>query len=131
MTPDARLERAHSQQGETTYSGTAFGRRWRDARGGGWFSYDMKAPPGEAVCLIVTYWGGDSGNRTFDILVDGEKIATQKLTARRPGKFMDVTYAVPPALAAGKEKVTVRFQAHPGKIAGGVFGCRIVRSAGD
>jgi hypothetical protein len=127
VTPDAKLERAHNQQGRSSNAGPAFGRRWRDARGGGWFSYDMKVAPDRPVGLTVTYWGGDSGNRVFDILVDGRKIATQKLTAPKPGKFTDVTYAVPANLTKGKQKVTVKFQAHPGSIAGGVFGCRIVR----
>ena len=128
VTPDAQLERAHNYQGKGSNSGAAFGRRWRDARGGGWFSYDMKVPPDRPVRLTVTYWGGDS-NRVFDILVDGRKLATQKLTASKPGKFTDVTYAVPANLTKGKQKVTVKFQAHPGSIAGGVFGCRIVRGA--
>jgi len=128
VTPDAQLERAHNQQGKTSYSGAAFGRRWRDARGGGWFSYDMKVLPDRPVCLTVTYWGGDSGNRVFDILIDGRKLTTQKLNAPKPGKFTDVTYVVPADLTKGKQKVTVRFQGHPGSIAGGVFGCRIVRS---
>jgi len=127
VTPDAKLERAHNQQGKTTHAGSAFGRKWRDARGGGWFSYDMKVLPDRPVGLTVTYWGGDSGNRSFDVLVDGRKIATQKLAAARPGKFMDVTYEVPAELTRGKRKVTVRFQAHPGSFAGGVFGCRVVR----
>jgi hypothetical protein len=30
-------------------------------------------------------------------------------------------------LTRGKQKVTVRFQAHPGNIAGGVFGVRMLR----
>jgi hypothetical protein len=89
----------------------------------------MKVPSDRPVSLTVTYWGGDSNNRAFDILVDGRKIARQKLTASKPGKFMDVTYAVPAGLTKGKQKVTVKFQAHPGRIAGGVFGCRIVRGA--
>ena len=128
VTPDAKLERAHNQQGKTSYAGAAFGRRWRDARGGGWFSYDMKVLPDRPVSLIVTYWGGDSNGRDFDILIDGRKVATQKLNASKPGKFMDVTYAVPADLTKGKQKVTVKFQAHPGRMAGGAFGCRIVRS---
>lgn len=128
VTPDAGLERAHNQQGKTSYSGAAFGRRWRDARAGGWFSYDMKVLPDRPVCLTVTYWGGDSGNRVFDILIDGHRLATQRLNAPKPGKFTDVTYAVPIDLTKGKQKVTVKFQAHPGSTAGGVFGCRIVRS---
>lgn len=129
VTPDAQLERAHGQQGKTTYSGAAFGRRWRDARGGGWFSYEMKVSPDQPVNLTVTYWGGDVGNRVFDILVANQKIATQKLNAPKPGKFTDVTYNIPASLTKGKQKVTVKFQAHPGSMAGGVFGCRIVRNA--
>jgi len=128
VTPDAKLEKAHNQQGKTSYSGSAFGRKWRDARGGGWFSYDMKVTPDKPVALMVTYWGGDSGGREFDILVDGRKIATQKLTASQPGKFIYVVHALPAELTKGKQKVTVKFQAHAGKMAGGVFGCRIVRS---
>ena len=127
VTPDAPLERAHNQQGKTSYSGSAFGRRWRDARGGGWFSYDMKVLPDRPVSLTVTYWGGDSGNRAFDILIDGRNLATQKLNAPEPGQFTDVAYAVPADLTRDKRTVTVRFQAHPGSMAGGVFGCRIVR----
>ncbi len=127
VTPVAELERAHNQQGKGSGSGAAFGRRWRDARGGGWFSYDMKVLGDGPVTLIVTYWGGDSGNRVFDILIDGKKIATQKLNRNKPGEFIDVTYAVPVDLTKGKKKVTVKFQAHPGGTAGGAFGCRIVK----
>jgi len=127
VTPDGPVERAHNQQGETTFAGSAFGRRWRDARGGGWFSYDMKVLPDRPVRLTVTYWGGDGGNRSFDILVDGRKIATQKLTSLKPGEFVDVPYDVPGALTKGKRKATVCFQAHPGSMAGGVFGCRVLR----
>jgi len=127
VTPDGRLEREHDLKGKATQSGSAFGRRWRDARGGGWFSYDMKVLPEQPVRLAVTYWGGDSGNRSFDILVDGKKIATQKLRALKPGQFVDVTYDVPPAATKGKRKATVTFQAHPGSMAGGVFGCRVLK----
>jgi hypothetical protein len=82
----------------------------------------------QPVALVVTYWGGDSGNRVFDILVDGQKIATQKLNSPKPGKFMDVKYAVPVAMTKGKKKVTVRFQGHPRSTAGGIFGLRVVRT---
>ena len=131
VAPDAQLERAHNQQGKTTSSGAAFGRRWRDARGGGWFSYDMKVLPDQPVDLIVTYWGGDGGNRVFDILVDGRKVATQKLNTPKPGQFTGVTYRVPVECTKGKTKVTVKFQGHPGSMAGGVFGCRIVKRGGE
>ena len=64
----------------------------------------------------------------FDILVGDKKIATQKLTAHKPGAFTDVTYPIPADVTKGKGKVTVRFQGHPGSMAGGVFGCRIVKA---
>jgi DUF1680 family protein len=129
VTPDAKLERAHNQQGETTYSGAAFGRKWRDARGGGWFSYDLKVLPNQPVSLMVTYWGGDVGNRVFDLLANDKKFATQKLNNLKPGEFVDVTYELPAELTKGKEKVTIKFQAHSGAMAGGAFGCRVVRKS--
>ena len=127
VTPTGDVERAHNQQGKSTYSGAAFGRRWRDARGGGWFSYDMKVSSDHPVELIVTYWGSDVGNRVFDILVEGKKIATQKLDRIAPDEFIDVIYKVPAELTQAKKKVTVKFQGHAGSMAGGVFACRIVR----
>ena len=41
---------------------------------------------------------------------------------------MDVTYEIPSDLTKGKQRVTVKFQAYPGAMAGGIFGCRIMTS---
>jgi hypothetical protein len=77
--------------------------------------------------LRVKYWGSDTGGREFDIFVDAEKLTTQILDNNRPGEFYETTYPLPDRLTQGKAKVTVKFQAHPDKIAGGVFGCAISR----
>jgi len=127
VTPGSPLERAHNQKGKGSGSGSAFGGKWRDARGGGWFSYDMKVTPDQPVCAIVKYWGGDGG-RVFDILIDDKKIATQNLNGSRPGEFMDVTYAIPVEMTKGRKKVTIKFQAHKGGTAGGIFACRIIKT---
>lgn len=119
-------ERDHNFQGERTEAGEAFGRKWRHAVDGGWFSFEMNIVDDLPIDLLCTYWGGDRG-REFEILVDGHKIATQKLDAQKPNEFMDVIYPIPQDLIKGKSKVTIRFQALPGKIAGGVFGCRILK----
>jgi hypothetical protein len=79
--------------------------------------------------LVITYWGGEVGNRRFDILVNGEKIAERTLHNDQPGQFFEVTYPVAEALTKGRSKVTVHFQAGPGAIAGGVFGARLLRRA--
>ena len=42
--------------------------------------------------------------------------------------FYDVTYTIPSKLTRGREKVTVRLQAHPGNFAGGLFGARVPKA---
>jgi len=119
-------ESKHNLQGSQSQAGAHGGKSWRDARRGGWFSYDLKVLPDRPVTLMCTFWGSDAG-RTFDVLVEGEKIATQTLNRNKPGRFFDVEYEVPAELSRGKDKVTVKFQAPPGGVAGGVFGCTILR----
>jgi hypothetical protein len=103
------------------------GRAWHDARGGGWFSWDLKVLPDRPMVLSCTYWGSDGGRREFEILVNGKKVASQKLEHNRPDRYFDVQYPIPLELTRGKQKVTIRFQAAEGKITGGVFGCAILR----
>ncbi len=64
----------------------------------------MKVLPGQPQELRVKYWGGDAGGREFDILVDDEKLATQKLDNNKPGEFYEETYPLPPQMTQGKEK---------------------------
>jgi uncharacterized protein len=122
---DEASERAHNLQGDHTAWGEFQGRRWRHAVEGGWFSWELKTA-GTPIQLCVTYWGSDVG-RQFDILVDGVKVATQKLQNNRPSEFYDEVYDVPLQSTSGKSKVTVRFQGGPGGIAGGVFQCRVLK----
>jgi len=104
-------------------------RKCRLARDGGWFSYEVTTDPAEPVALIVTYWGGVWHLRIFDILIDGEKLVTQRLLTNRPGDFFDKVYNIPPALTVGRSKITVRFQSRPEDIAGGIFGLRLMRGS--
>jgi len=59
--------------------------------------------------------------------VDGQVIATQSLDRNKPGDFLSIEYPIPEALTRGKERITVRFQAHEGNTAGGVFECATLR----
>jgi hypothetical protein len=121
-------ERAHGLQGEKSDHGDLGERRWRHAVDGGWFSFKLKILPDAPMELVVTYWGSDDGGRTFDLLLDGEKIATESLRREKPEKFFDRSYVLPERLTRGKSQVEVKFQAHPGKIAGGIFGARMLKS---
>ncbi len=120
-------ERDHALKGERTSSGDFGGRKYRHATDGGWFSWEVKVLPGRPQELRVTYWGSDGGNRVFDIFVDDTKLATQRLQNNQPDKFYDEVYALPEALTKDKTKVTLKFQAHPGAWAGGMFGCRVMK----
>ena len=120
-------ERDHGLSSEISYPVVYRGRNGRDARTGGFFQFNMKVKPGPLV-LEATYWG-DERKRAFDILVDGQKIATQELEALKPGQFIDVDYPVPEALTRGKASVTIRFQPHTGHTAGPVFGVRLFTPA--
>lgn len=122
---EMQSERDHNMQGERTGAGEFDGRKWRDATEGGWFSFDMKVTPGKPARLVATYWGSDRGPRIFDILVNGRKIATQELNNLKPDSFVDVPYELPASITEGRESITIRFQAHPGRTAGGLFGLRI------
>ena len=124
---DEASEQGHDLQGEKHGAGEFGGRMWRHASDGGWFSFRMKVPADKPAELLAAYWGSDVGPREFDVLVDGKKIATQKLNRNRPDQFFDQVYAIPEELTKGKQSITVRFQGHPGKTAGGVFDCRVLR----
>ncbi len=120
-------EREHAlASSERSYAGTYQGRRWRDARDGGFIAFDLKVLPDAPMELMCTYWGGDR-RRTFDVLVDDEVIATQVLNRLAEGEFVDVTYAVPETLTTGKETVRVTLRGRDVSHVGRVFGCRSVR----
>jgi DUF1680 family protein len=120
-------ERDHNLKSENSRTGENMGRNWRTAYPGGFFSFDMKVNPNENLLLSVTYWGSDDGNREFEILVEGTVIAIQKLERNNPDKFFDVNYPVPSSLIKSKDKVKITFRPLSGKIAGNVYGCRMMK----
>ncbi|WP_088104879.1 glycoside hydrolase family 127 protein [Halalkalibacter urbisdiaboli] len=108
---------------------------WRDSRDEGFFSYEMAIEPKRQMYLQVTYFGGDQTffvdgkkyEREFQIVIDGTVIADQKLEASgRPDDTFDICYEIPKSLTKGKTKVEVKFTSKTGKVAGGVYGLRIV-----
>jgi hypothetical protein len=102
-------------------------RKARTADRGGWFSFEMVVSGDDQVSLAVEYWGGYSGSKTFDILVDGKLIATENISNKAPGRFIDVIYKIPPSLLNQKEKIEVKFFPHEANRAGPVFTVRTIR----
>jgi hypothetical protein len=95
---------------------------------------DIAVDPAQPVTLIVTYAGDERANRTFDVLADGAKVASQVVERRSPEKnigFFEVEYKLPSESTRGKQKITVRFQATGGNELAAIYGIRTVRTAAE
>jgi len=111
------------------------GSGWREARDGGFFSYQMAIVKGHPNYLCVTYWGNDCDvwypegtySRSFDILIDGQLIASETLKAVSPSMLYDIFYELPLEVTAADEKVWVTFQSKEKTLAGRVFNVRTTR----
>ena len=127
---DAEREKALNQQGEETSTDRNQGRAGRRARK--WFSYDLPLDASGPVSLLVTYTTEERAKRTFEILVDGQRVGEGTIERYPPGsptgRFFDVGYKLPAELVKAKKKLTIRFQATGGNETAGVFGIRIVRA---
>lgn len=127
-------ERDHNlQTGGNSYPVVYRARNGRDARTGGFFSFEMKMTKdgkndSGPLVLQATYWGSEF-NRSFTIEIDGTVIAHERLSGRQPGAWIDVDYPIPYELTRGKQKVTVKFNPQEGKSAGPVFGVRLFTTA--
>lgn len=118
----------HLMKSEHSFTGNFEGENWRDARDGGYFQYNLMTRGEEALSLMVRYWGNESANRTFDILVDGELLVTENTVGKwNRNALVNVEYKIPEDWVKGKESVTVTFRSHAGNTAGGVFYVRLVK----
>lgn len=116
-------ESDHYMQQSGSGSGAYNGEYYRDGQR---FSYQLQTKgKAKGVTLMCRYWGGDSGNREFDIMVDGTTIATEKLTGGA-SDFINKEYAIPAPLLEGKTTIRVTFQARSGNVAGGVYYVRLL-----
>ncbi len=124
---EMQMERDFNEQGEQSWPDRIMGRPAR--RGRDWFSFDLPVDSAHPLALVVTYYSDEWRRRTFDILVDGQRVGEQTVAkgATEP-HFFDAEYTVPASLVQGKQKVTVRFQATQGNEIAAVFGLRVIRA---
>jgi uncharacterized protein len=123
-------ERDHNLRSDRNDVRQANGRGFRTAMAGGWMEFEMKVDPNGPNDLVLTYWGNERVRPDFEILVDGTRIAEERLAGRPANRFYDVTYQVPTTVTQGKEQVVVRIQPRANMWAGSLSGARIVRSKG-
>jgi uncharacterized protein len=119
-------EQAHAYAGQGVNQGFVEGRRWRDARNG-FLTYALKVQPDQPVTIVCTYRGSEGQRRAFDVLVDGEKIASEVLEYH-PTELLDREYNVPERLTRGKSTIAVKFQPAENARTGGVVEVRTVQA---
>lgn len=119
-------EADHFFEGEDTEAGVHLGRHWRHAAG--WFSYDLRDPQHQAKFLRITYFGPDAG-REFSMSINGQKVADVQLEEGKGADFYYVDYPLPVDLVREAEDgvLTLKFEAKPNSIAGGIYGVRLLR----
>ncbi|MFZ5942072.1 MAG: beta-L-arabinofuranosidase domain-containing protein [Bacteroidota bacterium] len=120
-------ERDHNFKGENADAQEFKGRKFRESRGGS-FSMDMGVYMGQPMALVVEYWGGFPGSKTFDILINNKVLVTENISNKKDGEFIFVEYPIPDALTVDKTKITVTFKAHKGNMAGPVFSVRTIKN---
>jgi uncharacterized protein len=115
----------HDYLGQNCDSGLRNGRRWRR---GEWFQYTLNSRGEKAVELAVTYWGGESSG-AFDILVNGDRLATETFDNPKPGQYFENRYSIPEKVldGAANGRVTVKFSARQGSSVGGVYDVRLMK----
>jgi dipeptidyl aminopeptidase/acylaminoacyl peptidase len=112
-------------------SGFAPGRSHRGSMQGGWFCYKVKVLPDKAALVVCTYRDVTSAPEKFDILVNGQRIATESFTTldNRPAGFFYREYRIPEDMTQGLGHVTLKFRARPGQFTGQLLDIHILKAA--
>lgn len=129
MPGEQQPETDHAMQVEKSNKGNNMNEFFREARDGGFFSYDLATKSETNVSLFVRYWGAEWGSRKFDIYIDDQKLITEDNSNRwNQSMFKNITYQIPESMVKGKTHIRVKFQAAPGSTAGAVFVVRLIRN---
>lgn len=120
-------ERDHNFRGEGLGNGMSNKKKWRAAWVGGWFAFDMKVLPDAPVDLLVTYWGGETPEKEFEISIDNQILITQKISNNKPGEFFEMSYQIPQEQTKGKDKVTIKFKGVNKNWTGAIYNARVIK----
>ncbi len=118
-------EKRFNQQGVETSVIRTDGRAGRRAIR--WFSYDLPVSGSGAVALVATYNSDQRRPRSFDVLVNGTRVASETQPQSSVSRFYEREYAVPAELLGDGKTLTVRFDATNGLEVTPVFGVRMIR----
>ena len=96
-------------------------------RNGQQISYELNDPKHEAKALRLSFAKADAG-RQFDILVNGRLLSSLTLKRDAEEEIYTMDIPIPDAMRRDAQgKLSVRFVARPGSVAGGLYGLRLLR----
>src|SRR5688572_2505989 len=122
---DREAEKKFRQQGVETSVIRTDGRSGRRAIQ--WFSYDLPIDGSAALALMATYNSDQRRPRSFDVLVNGTRLASETQPQSSLSRFYEKEYALPADLVRDRNTITVRFEATNGLEVTPVFGVRLVK----
>lgn len=93
----------------------------------GWFSYVLRIDKKESknYNLICRFWGDESADCDFDILIDNNYLCSVNLDRKMCLTYVDDIYTIPIEWTRGKDKIKVTFRSQKGKKAGGLYELKI------
>jgi hypothetical protein len=122
-----KSEVEHKIKLENSEEGESKGKKWRSARDGGWFSYELKLAQRKDLLLRVTY-GYVRRNTVVEFYLDNEKFKEQVIQGSNSARMETVDYPLPYELIKGKKAITLKIQSRPGQMIPAIFEVRIIRA---
>ena len=119
-------ERDHNLSAGESRIGDFRGKKYRYAYPTGYFDFDMKVSGTESMKMMMTFWGGDCGRDTFEILIDGVRLELFSPKGE-DGNFVENTIVIPAKFTEGKDKIRVSFKGYEGKRVTSLYNCRMMR----
>ncbi|MGA2542300.1 MAG: protein kinase [Verrucomicrobiota bacterium] len=127
---EEQSETNHGFHDVKTQTGSFQKHEFRAALLGGWFSYEVKVLPDKPMVVVCTYPGDFKFPGNFDLLVNGQKIATETLQPAplldKPAQFRSKEYRIPEEMTQGLEHVTLKFRPRPRGLTTRIFCVRIL-----
>ncbi len=120
-------ERDHNFKDSKSWVEELKHKKYREADRGGWFSFEMSVYAGQPMSLVLEYYGGLPGHRTFDVFVNDEKIATENLSEKNAGEYYNQIYSLPDKLTVNGGKITVKLVPKDGHRAGPIASARMIK----
>lgn len=120
-------EADHYISQRNTSTGNSDGAAWRAAWRDGHFGYRLVTGGHGELTLRVRYRRDDREHHRFDILVDGELLATVDNTPTGESELVDSEFTIPAAMLKGKSSITVDFKPNNAHSTGPVCHLRLLK----